>query len=137
MFKQVCDFNLEVLGIQQRPVGMLSDNEFAMSVTSLQEELDEFSDAYFDDSAEDLDVVVDAVDAMIDLMYFATGVMYKHGLTPDDMRKCFDAVHSANMTKAKGKNAKRDHGDAADAVKPESFVDPKTHIKQILEARSK
>jgi predicted HAD superfamily Cof-like phosphohydrolase len=75
--------------------------------------------------------IVGQVDALIDLMYFATGVLYKLGLSAEQIEQCVSAVHAANMTKRRGTNAKRDTG-AADAIKPDGWVAPEQRIATIL-----
>lgn len=122
----VCEFNEKVLGIAQRDVGhMLSDNEADISIKCLQEEVDEFVDAC------DADAYIDQIDAIIDLTYFAFGVLYKLGLTPMQIEACCNAVHEANMQKKLGTNAKRATG-AADAVKPAGWESPESRISAIL-----
>ena len=122
----VCEFNQNVLGIAQRQVGsLLSEKEADISHKCLQEELDEFIEALITDD------YIDQVDALIDLTYFAFGVLYKLGLTPGQIEACCNAVHEANMQKKLGVNAKRATG-AADAVKAEGWVSPETRIHKIL-----
>jgi predicted HAD superfamily Cof-like phosphohydrolase len=71
---------------------------------------------------------------MVDLMYFANGVLYKMGLTAAQIDACCSAVHHANMDKKRGSNAKRAVEGAADAVKPLGWVSPEERIGNILEA---
>lgn len=121
----VVQFNQEILGIEQRtPVGMLPTEE-AITLKCLHEEITELNAAMIEGS------VVDQVDALVDLIYFALGAMYKTGLTADQINACCMAVHEANMAKKRGVNAKRATG-AADAVKPEGWVSPETRIEKIL-----
>ncbi|MCA1800496.1 MAG: hypothetical protein LC687_04590 [Actinobacteria bacterium] len=135
MFEKVCEFNRQVLNVEQRTPGSLTNDEFVISVKSLQEELDEFIEAYVEDHESEIEHLAHATDAMIDLMYFAIGVMYKQGLTPDDMREAFNVVHQANMTKSIGVNKKRESGGAADAVKGDDFKDPVHKIADIIRKR--
>lgn len=79
---QVVDFNQRVLNITQRPHGLLNQAELDISIKCLHEEIDEFKEA-----AEKGDFI-GQVDAMIDLQYFAMGVLYKLGLTPDQIVAC-------------------------------------------------
>jgi len=125
---QVVEFNQSVLKIEQRAVDMLKQNEFEISMKCLQEEVDEFEEAF---KSGDL---IGCIDAIIDLKYFAVGVMYKMGLTPDAMKKCMSAVHEANMEKKLGVVAKRETAGAADAVKPAGWVSPEERIINILDA---
>ena len=124
---QVVAFNKDVLKIDQREVDMLKQNEFEISMKCLQEELDEFEEAF---KAGD---VIGCIDAIIDLKYFAVGVMYKMGLTPETMKQCMTAVHEANMEKKLGVVAKRATEGAADAVKPAGWVSPEERIANILD----
>lgn len=124
---QVVDFNQRVLKIDQRDIDMLKANEFELSMKCLQEEIDEFEEAFKNGD------LIGCIDAIIDLKYFATGVMYKMGLSPDTMKQCMTAVHEANMEKKLGSNAKRATEGAADAVKPANWISPEERIIEILE----
>lgn len=125
---QVVDFNQQVLRIGQRKVDMLQQNEFEISMKCLQEEIDEFEEAYRKGD------IIGCIDAIIDLRYFAVGVLYKHGLSADTISKCDTAVHEANMEKKLGVVAKRASNGAADAVKPEGWISPEERIIEILDA---
>lgn len=125
--KQVVEFNQRVLLIDQRPMDMLRPAEFDISVNCLREEIDEFVEAHKNGD------FVGCVDAVVDLMYFAVGVMYKMGLTADKMDACMTAVHEANMEKKLGVNHHRGDGSAADAVKPEGWMAPEERIINILD----
>lgn len=122
----VCHFNQVVLGIKQRNITPLSMSEMAISKKCLQEEVDEFIDACKEND------IVNQVDALVDLQYFAVGVMYKLGLTPSQINECMRVVHEANMQKKLGVNSKRGDGQAADAVKPEGWVPPEERIKKVI-----
>jgi predicted HAD superfamily Cof-like phosphohydrolase len=121
--ENVVEFNQKILKIKQRPIGKLSDAEFDISAQSLAEELVEFEEA---------ETVIDQIDALIDLQYFAIGIMYKLGMRADQINDCMLAVHEANMTKKKGVNKKRGNGKVADAVKPKGWVKPEDRIREIL-----
>lgn len=121
----VVQFNQQILGIEQRtPVGMTGKEE-DITIKCLIEEVHELRDA------QEVCSVVDQVDALVDLIYFAVGALYKVGLTPQQINECCMAVHAANMSKKRGTNAKRDTG-AADAVKPSDWVPPETRLEQII-----
>lgn len=122
----VAEFNRKILNIEQRPHGLLSTHEIDISLKCLHEELNEFAHA-----TEQGDFI-GQIDALIDLQYFATGVMYKLGLTPEEINKCCEAVHHANMQKKLGVLTKRGDGSAADAVKPDGWVSPEERIGIIL-----
>ena len=127
---QVVEFNQRVLKIDQREVDMLKPNEFEISMKCLQEELDEFEEAFKSGD------IIGCIDAIIDLKYFAVGVMYKMGLTPENKKLCMTAVHEANMEKKLGVNTKRAVEGAADAVKPAGWVPPEERIANILDGAS-
>ena len=118
-FEKVQDFQHEVLG-NNTPLSPRMPPDPMHELRCLQEELYELA------SAIQQDDVVDAADAVIDLIYFAYGLGFKMGLPMDEL---FDVVHQANMTKVRGKT-KRGHDD--DAAKPEGWVDPRTRIAEIL-----
>lgn len=124
---QVVEFNQQILKIEQRPIDMLPENEFEISMKCLQEELDEFEEAYHKSD------IIGCIDAIIDLRYFAVGVLYKHGLSAEMITQCDTAVHEANMEKKLGVVAKRASNGAADAVKPEGWVSPEERIISILD----
>jgi predicted HAD superfamily Cof-like phosphohydrolase len=128
-FENVVDFNQKVLKIEPRPIGFLTEAENQITDKSLKEELKEFSDARVEGD------LIGSVDALIDLMYFATGALYKMGLTADSIKQCGQAVHEANMEKKLGVNHRRGDGSAADAVKPADWVTPEARIGAILEAQ--
>jgi predicted HAD superfamily Cof-like phosphohydrolase len=123
--KAVVEFNQQVLGIEQRSPAPLAAKELDISVKCLSEELEEFCDA-----SREADYI-GQVDAIVDLLYFGVGVLYKLGLTPEQIHGCCMAVHAANITKKKGVNAKRDTG-AADATKPEGWVPPEERLRKII-----
>lgn len=127
----VVEFNQRVLKIDQRPIGMLLQHEYEISAKCLNEELEEFSDAY---ATGDL---VGMIDAITDLKYFADGILYKMGLTARTIDEVGRAVHEANMEKKLGVNARRGDGSAADAVKPEGWVAPEERIAKILDNQGK
>jgi len=129
-FKQVVEFNKNVLGISPRDLGMQSEEEFRLSVHQLTEEVLEIQEAY-----EDKDFIA-LIDGLHDLEYFLLGVMYKIGLTEDKHEQIFSAIHEANTKKVRGtKLSRQGYGDSADAVKPDGWVAPETAIARILEAK--
>lgn len=124
--ENVVEFNQRVLKIDQRVTGFIDEAEFHISVECEKEEIDEFYYAY---KSGDL---IGCIDAQIDLIYFAFGVLYKFGLSVEQIEKCFIAVHEANMDKKLGSNAKRGDGQVADAVKPENWISPEERIAKII-----
>ncbi len=82
----------------------------------MQEELDEFCEAYVNDNIED------AFDALIDLCYVVLGTSYFMGLPFNDG---FKIVHHCNMRKVRAKvveDSKR--GTKFDVIKPEGWQPP-------------
>jgi len=122
----VIDFNQVVLGIQPRLKGLLIDSEAEISYKCLLEEANEFM------GAVETSDYIGCIDSILDSMYFAAGILYKLGLTSEEVDKCMSAVHLCNMTKKKGINSKRATG-AADAIKPDGWISPEERIKEILE----
>tara|TARA_Y100000310_G_C20496354_1_gene721735 strand:+ start:459 stop:809 length:351 start_codon:yes stop_codon:yes gene_type:complete len=110
-----------------RPVGMQSQDEFDLSMRQLQEEQNEIMQAY---AADDF---IGVLDGLFDLQYFLFGIFYKNGINAETYEKIFTVIHNCNMTKVKGIKAGREGFDAADAVKPESWVSPEEQISKILE----
>jgi predicted HAD superfamily Cof-like phosphohydrolase len=72
--------------------------------------------------------VVDAADALIDLLYFAYGLGFKMGLPVDE---CFQVVHLANMRKSRGLTKR---GMPDDATKPADWINPRQHLAALLDA---
>lgn len=136
---KVVYFNQEVLGIEQRKPAVLALNEQEITIKCLNEEVQEFMDAYDACMADDntlkrefeIPYIADMADALIDNVYFAIGALYKLGMTSDQIRRAMYAVHDCNVQKKAGQNAKRATG-AADAVKPEGWVGPEKTIISIL-----
>lgn len=125
-YKQVVEFNQQVLKIDPRELNLLSPSELGITFDCLTEEVGEFLTAHSDRD------IIGAIDAIIDLMYFAQGVLYKIGISPEMYEKIFTAVHEANMSKQLGVKAGRGDGIAADAIKPEGWAPPEARIRSIL-----
>lgn len=90
----------------------------------LEEEVQEFIDSKH---------LVDEVDALIDLVYYAIGGLYRLGLTIDQAEECFSVVHKANMLKKKGiRRIGVANKRGEDAVKPKGWQDPKEKLQGIL-----
>jgi len=124
--KDVTAFNYEVLGIELREKSLLSANEMSQTINCLKEELKEFEDA---NTAGDF---VASVDALIDLMYFAVGGLYRMGLTPAEIGRCSEIVHEHNMRKKLGVVPRRGDGSAPDAVKSEEWIGPERLMAEAL-----
>ena len=126
---QVAEFNSKVLNVQGREKGLLSAQELNYASKAVKEELAEFEQAH---QQQDF---IGAVDAVVDLVYFAYGFLFRMGLTEDQVRKIGTIVHDCNMSKKLGHVAKRsEDGSVADAVKPEGWTGPEELIAEALSA---
>lgn len=116
MLAKAEEFNREVvaLPVPPKPV-ILKADRLAWAHTALQEELDEFIGACNDDD------VLEASDALIDLIYFALGRLTEMGVPAAAV---FDEVQRANMDKQRGSLSKRPGSMGHDAVKPEGWEAP-------------
>jgi predicted HAD superfamily Cof-like phosphohydrolase len=123
----VKSFNQQVLGIPPRAHVMQDMDEYRLSHTQLIEEAEEFLCA-----CDEQDYIA-AVDACIDSIVFAKGILYKLGVTSTEYDAIFAAVMKANMSKVSGTAEGREGFDAADATKPEDFVSPEDAIAEILQ----
>lgn len=135
MAQLVAEFNEKILRIPPKwennePVTGLSDVDFILSTKQLNEEISEFE--YADEQGN----LPGQVDALLDLIYFALGILYKMGLSPLEINTLFAAVHYANMTKSAGKKKGREVEGAIDAVKPVDFKDPKNVIEGVINGRN-
>ena len=126
-YRKVMDFNKQVLGIIPPGRGLLDMDTINLSKTQLVEEALELLDAH-----EEGDFI-GAVDACIDSIFFAMGVLYKMGVTENQFNIIFEVVSNANMSKKIGKARGREDHDALDAAKPDDWVGPEDLIKRILE----
>lgn len=125
--EKVIEFNQTILGITQATsIAELSHANFKLLDRQLEEELLELQAGWEDSS------VVNQVDALVDLIYFALGGLYKYGLSAKQIEHVFGLVHDANMTKALGKVAKRHVEGTVDAAKPVNFQGPESSIREYL-----
>lgn len=130
MIKDVLYFNESVLKLSRLTPALLSPQEANWLVKALHEESAEFLEAHL---VEDLP---GAVDALVDLLYFTIGGLYRLGLNADMIGACFLAVHKANVTKKLGvKESRPQDGTVADAVKSHDFIGPEKVIAEILRGR--
>jgi len=126
LIDSVYAFNEQIIGTPtDLPLQPLSKELRNWFVDAINEELEEYSQAWLN---QDL---IGQVDAIIDLMYFAIGRLQQMGLTREQARDCFMAVHTANMTKKRGAQAKRGNLEA-DAIKPAEWVAPEERLRKIL-----
>lgn len=133
IIESVCAFNRDLLGINRVEDGpvLLPDEEARWLCRALNEEVEEFREAH------NADQLAHSVDALIDLMYFTVGGLWRMGLSPMQIETCFEVIHQANMTKRLGQKASRPtDGTVADAVKPVDWVDPIKALEQLLGMRA-
>lgn len=113
MIKDVYKFNKEVIGlIQPEEVKILNRERLLFALTAMYEELQEFTVACNNND------IGEALDAIIDLIYFAIGRAYEMGITEEQFKKCWDIVQQKNMQKKKGI---KNRGTSTDAIKPEGW----------------
>jgi predicted HAD superfamily Cof-like phosphohydrolase len=126
LIDSVYAFNEQIIGMApDLPLQPLSKELRNWFTSAIHEEIEEYNQAWL---CQDL---IGQVDAIIDLMYFAIGRLQQMGLTREQARDCFMAVHTANMTKKRGAQAKRGNLEA-DAVKPAEWVPPEERLRKIL-----
>ena len=92
---------------------------------AIREELKEFEDA---------ETILDQVDAVGDLAYFALGRLFELGVDP---AAHFTAIHEANMRKRRGNMAKRPGSMGHDAVKPADWYGPDHEHRRLIEQRTR
>lgn len=124
-FEQVSGFNREVIGyVQPNDITSLPQDVKDLSLIQLREEVTELEEAK---------TATDELDALIDLIYFALGAIYKMGVSPQLFNTATTIVHQSNMTKSAGKKANRGYdGTAVDAVKPTDFISPEEILSVLI-----
>lgn len=105
------------------PVGevpnILTGHEKRRRLEWMREELEELAEA---------ETVVEQVDAVIDLLYFAFGYLVEMGVPPSG---AWNAVHAANMTKLRPGGV---HTDAmGKVIKPDGWCGPEEAIARYIE----
>ena len=116
--EKVAHFQKEVLGSIKPMIWRLPSDPL-QEIGYLTEEISEIAIAL--QKAD----IVQTVDALMDLLYFAYGLGFKMGIPVDD---CFQVVHLANMQKQRGKSKR---GLDGDTKKPEGWVDPKVTLGEM------
>lgn len=113
MIDNVYKFNKDIIGVEQpiKPTN-LSRERLLFALTAMYEELYEFTVACNSNN------VGEALDAIIDLIYFAIGRAYEMGITPTQFRQCWNLVQEKNMSKKRGI---KNRGTDLDASKPEGW----------------
>lgn len=110
IYKQVAEFQSKIIGSVPFN-GLPNDKEFKFMVDTMEEEIQEFKEA------RDNKDYGEMIDALVDLIYFALGHIYRMGAPFD---KIWSEVHNANMAKKGGSTNRGDQ----DAEKPENWVAP-------------
>lgn len=124
MFDDVAEFQKNILFEKPPRKPNLGTQQARIDgLKCLSEEFVEYVDALM---AQDL---VDAADALIDLIYFALGELYKMGL---DANVIWRFVHTANMQKHRGFTKR---GNEVDAAKPDDWADPKEQIREYIKTK--
>ena len=116
MLVKVAEFNREVvaLPVPETPQ-VLGEQRRTWANAALQEELKEFNEA------ADAGDVLEAADALIDLVYFALGRLVEMGVPATAV---MDEVQRANMDKERGELSKRPGSMGHDAIKPAGWQAP-------------
>jgi len=126
-FEMAKIFNQEILGIDPKHLISVADSDTCELTThQLKEEADEFLEATEESNT------VEAIDALIDSIYYAYGAIYKLGVPEDLLDALFAVVHEANMKKALGKKKGREEFNAADASKPDGWEPPESLMEELI-----
>ena len=113
MIKDVYEFNEKIIGTKQpEKPQMLTRERLLFALTAMYEELHEFTVACNQGN------VGEALDAMIDLIYFSLGRCFEMGISEEQFKKCWQAVQEKNMAKKRGA---KNRGTDVDAQKPEGW----------------
>lgn len=111
--------------------GVMDEETFQFRTSFMQEELNEFVDAYYEKN------VVKMFDALLDLTYVVKGTALFAGITSTQWALGFDCVHNANMQKQRTPNgAMSKRGSALDVIKPPGWEEnhkPEPKLKKILD----
>ena len=128
--ENVVQFNEIIINSPRPAKKMATEDQMNFTIKCLTEEILEYGLAHKKGD------YIGAIDALIDLMYFAIGGLHRMGLTPDEMAECGRIVHESNMTKKKGVVDRRATGEVGDAVKPAAWVSPETKMREYLGGRT-
>lgn len=129
-FKDVGIFHRK-FGLGRTPIGegkflspprQISEGLFNFRVNFMEEELEEYYDAWVADDMPGM------ADALVDIVYVAMGTAHEHGF---DWNNCWDEVQKANMRKMNAQTADDSkRGWHGDVVKPKGWTPP--DIKGVL-----
>jgi predicted HAD superfamily Cof-like phosphohydrolase len=111
------------------PPRHLDSAEKQYRISCLREEIEEYNEA---------ETMTDQYDALIDLLVFTVGSLYRHGFP---LQEGFDVVMDCNLQKVPGNNPhKSDKARAeykgVDLVKPAGWLGPEDKLIQILVQQS-
>lgn len=128
MIDMVYEFN-EKFGLPLGDADIISTDVEACSYRAkfMQEELDEFVIAMHEGDR------VKAFDALLDLTYVVFGTALFMGVSKEQFKAGFDAVHKANMSKIRTERVEDSkRGSTFDVVKPKGWVPPEAALEEIL-----
>lgn len=103
------------------PPRKLDADERNFRIMALHEELDEYAQA---------ETLVEEYDALLDLLVFTLGTLYRQGLPAGPG---FEEVMHRNLQKEVGQNGDKRGGFKKDLVKPDGWVGPEKRLVEILE----
>lgn len=111
------------------PPRHLQQDEKMYRISCLREEIEEYNEA---------DTLTDQYDALIDLLVFTVGSLYRHGFP---LQEGFNTVMECNLQKVPGNNPHKADKDRAeykgvDLVKPTGWQGPEDQLTQILVERT-
>lgn len=109
-------FDLEYSG----PPRHLDPEERKFRIAAMQEELDEYMVG---------GTLIDEYDALIDLLVFVVGTLYRQGLP---INPGYEAVMGQNMKKRLGSNGTKRGGFKRDLVKPADWIGPEAQLRVII-----
>jgi len=105
----------------------LDHEAFSFRTKFLFEEIEEFLNGYKERDR------VQMFDALLDLAYVLYGTALFMGITPEQFKRGFAAVHRANMKKVRASSAgESKRGTKLDVVKPQGWQGPETTLREIL-----
>jgi predicted HAD superfamily Cof-like phosphohydrolase len=124
MFKAVGEFRSKMQLPMSNQPQLLSAEQTSYFARFIMEELSEYLRANEEQS------LVDAADAIIDLVYVTLGCAHAMGLPFEDL---FNVVHKANMQKEPANEFCRSiRGNQYDVVKPVGWVAPEEELQNII-----
>jgi len=105
----------------------LTGEELEFRAKFMQEELDEFKK-----SSDEMDLI-EAIDAICDLLYVAYGTLDFMGISPEQFEEHWNAVQDCNLNKIMVESAEESkRGYKFDIKKPKNWVSPNAKHETIL-----